>query len=243
MNKLLYIFFILICLSGVNQAQDAKSDFTKINLRYNESKNLNMKVCYELFQDYTSIVPFQKMDGLVKRKGDNMIYKLGPLEVMHNKRFEVIANDEFKQIAMLEHKTKLFEWDEKLFLTRFDQTLQVYEKVNFSSKKNAGVYDIKTKGGQFTRIIIEFDKKTYAINKMVLYYRDAQILNEYGTGKKDTPRIEITYSDINLNANLPDGDFSESKYVAYSGGKYTCTSPYKGYKLKVELFNKNLKIK
>jgi outer membrane lipoprotein-sorting protein len=241
MKKVRSIITLLLFYYGSCIAQDAKADFERINKRYDESRNIEMKVKYELYQDYTGKTPFQTMEGEVKRAGDYMIFKLGPMEVIHNSRFEVIVDQDEKEIALLEHKTKLFDWNNKLFLSRFDQTLKLYEKVDFHSDKNSATYDLKPKSGGFSRIIIHFDKTNYTITGMVLYYRVAQILNEDGVGKKDTPRIEINYSDIKLNPGLKKEEFSENKYVALSGGKYVCTPSYQGYKLRVEMLNKNLK--
>ena|SRR3989344_7173980 len=241
MKTALNIFVFLISV-GVGYAQDIKSDCLKINQKYNTSKKVSMKMEYNLYSNHTATVPFQKERGEMKRNNELMSYKIGPMETVRTDKFELVVDNDEQFIAMMEHKTKLFSWDEKMYVGTLDKILPYCESTSYTEEKdNQGCYDIKMKAGEYSRAKLYFDKKTFFITKLILFYRKETILNEDGVGKKEKPRLEIIYKDIQENPEFAANEFSETKYVVKSGSTFKCLEKYKDYTLRVDLFENVVK--
>lgn len=241
MKLLINIFLLCSLVSGL-KAQDLKSDCLKINQNYNACKKLSMKMDYELYSNYTAAIPFQKLDGEMKRNSELMAYKIGPIETVRTEKYELVVDHDEQFIALMEHHTKLFEWDEKMYVGNLDKILLHCESTTYTEEKNnTGCYDIKMKAGEFAKARLYFDKKTFFITKLILFYRGETVLNEDGNGKKERPRLEITYKNIEENKEFAPNEFSELKYVIKSGDNFKCIEKYKDYTLRVDLLEHVIK--
>jgi hypothetical protein len=241
MKNVVYIIVFLLIVS-FGHAQDIKKDCLKINQKYNATKKVSMKMDYTLYANYTTITPFQKEKGEMKRNDELMSYKVGPIETVRTEKYELVIDNDEQVIAMMEHHTKLFSWDEKMYVGNLDKILPYCESTSYTEEKdNQGCYDIKMKSGEYSRAKLYFDKKTFFITKLILFYRKETILNQDGVGKKEKPRLEITYTDIQESPVFAANEFSESKYVVKGGKNFKCIEKYKDYTLQVDLFENVVK--
>ena len=72
---------------------------------------------------------------------------------------------------------------------------------------------------------------------MILFYRKAENLDEQGDGLKECPRLEISYSGIDIHPRFAEDEFTYAKFIEKKNGKLFCRESYKGYALNDHLLN------
>jgi hypothetical protein len=228
MRILLFILFIVV--RNICIAQVAKDDFAKINQAYVTNSKMTMKTSYELFQNKETKNVFQKEIGEIKRDGNLQYTKLGDIETIRSKEYNVIVDHEDKNISVLGLSADPNSLDEKTYMIDLEKALKSCAKVEFNKENNnQNSYDLELPASEYSEIKIIFNSKTFLLEKMVLYYSELQNLEDKQDGLKERPRLEITYSDIDLRPRFSGSEFTYNKFIEKNGGKLNCKSPFKDY--------------
>ncbi len=235
------LLILLLLLNAFVWAQDMKQDFLNINKVYHKNTCVNMSMAYTLYENHSSTTAVEKLEGMVKRMGECMHYKLSHIEYLRNTKYNLMIDNQAKLMVLTEHNTKLFDWDEQAYFGNLDAYLKMCDKSTYSTQGAYAAYDLQIKSGKYSRVIISFDKKKYLIHKMVFYYREAIDISKDKSGKKSSPRLEIDFSGINTSVQYTENDFSEMNFLNKTEKNYTCKPAYKDFRLKVELFDKKTK--
>jgi hypothetical protein len=214
-------------------AQNVKQDLMKINEVYSTITNLSMEINYSVFSSAQSNVALETHTGIFKQH-DGMFYsRLKEVESLHNKNCSVVIDNEDKMIVVA-NPTKSDV--SKITLIDMDKSLKTCSSVEtIVSKGNQAGYKFVYKQNvvsEYDAIELYFNKKTFLIEKMVMYYRQKQNLKENEPDAiKEKPRLEIVFFNTNLKTVTDVSFFSEARFVEKRKGKYFPVNAYNQYQL------------
>ncbi len=232
---LLVCFFTQqVCLM---QAQDAKTDFVNLNKAYHNTKGMSMNMRYSLFENHVALKPQEQVNAIVKRSGEYVYYKLENVEFVHTPKYNLMVNHQLKRIMLGEHTMQFELWDEINYTSKLDEYLKICSKNVYSENGNTATYDLYLNKGQYSRVKIVFEKKTYMIQQMVFFSNVDQDITSDRSGKKSKIRLEINFSNVQAGIKIPEKEFSIQNYLDKSKDKYVCKPAYSGYKLDVQLLS------
>jgi hypothetical protein len=229
-NKTYGLLLSLTLLSGLAlKAQVAKDDFRKIDLAYKSSASLSMNVNYTAYADYSATAPLEVQKGEVKVQGSQSYHKIGPIEIIQNNNYTLTIDNEEKKIIML-GKIKAAEKKKPLEID-LEKLLGFADEIKYSEPfKGKGSYELSFASQEYSKVIVIFSRKTFFIEKIILYYLNPEDLSGEGEESAQQPRMEIDYLNVQVNASIPSSVFTYEKYLDYAGGKiYTCRQEYRAY--------------
>jgi hypothetical protein len=220
----------VLLLPHLIHAQDFKVDISNVNKFYKESKSISMKMRYRVFADYTSSIAVEEYSGSYKSSGNYFFSEImGIISVQDEKSQVAIHKDE--KIIML---SKVDSIQKRSFsITQMDQLLKLYTKVVYAGEQSGNkvytfTFDSKKSDCSSMKVFIE--NESWYVTKIILYYNDKNMY--YAENKKHpNPRLEIIFTEVTANKNIPVSEFNTSRYVSLSNGTYSLASPYKNYRL------------
>jgi outer membrane lipoprotein-sorting protein len=226
-----YYFFFLIVISIVlnARAQSAKEDLDRVNQTYKALSSYAAELEYVAYQSSTSKEPVQIEKGEVKMKGRSFYHKIGSIEVIRNKEYVLTVDHDEKSITKLD---AVKESSGTPFMNiDLEKVLKLCTSVNYyePAKGSAG-YSLVFPSTEYSSVKIEFNRKTYLIEKMILFYLSPSDLSGKGEETAEKPRMEISFKNIVLNKDIPSSAFTYEKFIISLGNnKYICTQNYKNY--------------
>lgn len=232
MKTSLFLFPLLFIQTAF--AQVAKDDIAAINKAYIKNKMLAMKTRYEVFKNRDTDVAFQEETGEIKKYGNLMYSRIGDIETIQNTSYYLIADHEDKNISLLGQKIQQNQFPEPGpdFTGKLEKLLSLCSKVEFKKEnKTQNSYLLSMPYSEYNEMKIFYNKETFVIEKLILYFREAENLEGEKDGIKEIPRVEITYTDINLSPDFKESDFTYDKFLEKVNGKFYCKNPYKKYTL------------
>jgi hypothetical protein len=222
---------LLILLTALGPAQDAKADFKKINWNYYEAKQLTMDVNYDLFFDNDAKASDSE-SGVYKRNKDNYYVKQGGNEVLITDKHILVVDHGAKTMIVDNSKGKINPINP--LKVDLDSIFHFYEKVEFyktGAANELSAYRFHFKRGLYQYTEVVFDAATFYVKEIVNVYRekmpDASNINRKA-------RLRISFANINPDPKFTT-EFKESNYVSSRGGKIIPLSRYANYKLLTNL--------
>lgn len=211
--------------------QDPKDDFKKINEAYLKQNEFSMDVVYNLYENSSTKAIFQSERAEVKHSKGKQYYKIATYESLFTDKYAIVLDHESKVAQVVKSiaakKKNIFSVDLDTVFLKLCQSVE-----HFEDGPNQRGYKLKTDHSEYEEIHIYFNKQTYFIEKMVLFYavktnlRDPEDLK-----KQNKPRMEILCTNINFSPNFTKSTFSEQKYISTQGMKIQLQPAYKTYKL------------
>ena len=234
-----FLISIFLLFTANCFAQIAKDDFAAINKTYSSSNHLSMKMKYEVFKNKNATSALQVENGEVQRNGNASHTRIAKTETIQTDKYTLIVDHEDKNISVLgSDQTKPSENNDKLYMVDLEKLLKLCSKVEFKKENDRqNSYLMAIPSSEYSEVKIIYNKKTMFIEKMVLFYSQAQNLEEKEEAPKEPPRLEITYSEINTNPNFSNDDFTYDKFVEKHNGKFRCKELYKGYTITEDMLN------
>src|SRR5260370_35713030 len=97
-----YSTLLLITFSTlfVSKAQNAKSDFKKINDVFATKSYISLILTYNLYENHTTDKVFKSETGFVKKYRNNQLYKLAGMEILSTDKFHLAINTTSKTIVI-----------------------------------------------------------------------------------------------------------------------------------------------
>lgn len=237
------IVLILSLLAGKSFSQVAKDDFEKISKAYAASPHLSMKMKYEVYKNKTTTVVLSTETGILKRKDKIQYSRIGKIETVENDRYHMIVDHEDKNISLLgirvvEGNRNQQKEETAISLFEMEKMLALCSKVEFK-KWNAvqNAYTLVLPDNEYDEVQVIFNARTFFIEKLILFYAEKQNLEEIKNGLKESPRMEISYSDIDTNPDFENTPFSYDAFLEKQNGKLVAKAAYKDYEIHDQLFN------
>lgn len=236
-----YCFCLLFCiLFFPAAAQNAKQDILKINETYSSIKDLSMDITYTVFPSSKSKVALETHTGCFKQHGDMKYSRLKEVEAVHNNNYSLVIDNEDKLIVVANPaKSNMSE----ITMIDLDKSLSQCASIDFlGTIGSLSGYKLMFKQNvvsEYDAVELYFNKKSFFVEKLVIYYRQKVKLNEEDPNAvKDKPRLEIVFSNTNLKTIADITLFSEERFIEKKKGKYYPTSAYNSYQLIDQKFAK-----
>lgn len=224
---------ILLALSvSVLQAQDAKTDFKRINDTYLALEKISMSVNYELFFDNDKMRS-DKEEGLYRRDKNQYYMKQAGNEMLITEKHMVMIDNESKTIIVDRSKGRTTAMSP--LPAELDSIMSFYDKIEFykTGANNAlSAYTFKLKKGPYANVTVVFDPATMLIKEIVNTYREKMPDQK---NKLRTARLKTVFTPI--PAGVQTGELNISNYVTSTNNKLMLTNKYKSYKLLTNLKN------
>jgi hypothetical protein len=233
------LFLMAVLFSVTLSAQQTVSittvspDFVKVNQAYANAKNLRMNINYSLYADYSSMEKQQNEDGVFMRQNKNTYSEMfGIISLNNSKACITLDKTEKNMVVSDPHENKVKNPGE----VDIDSLLTVCSSISVEEKENGiKLYKMRFDNSlymQYASVDILINTKTWFFQKIVLYFREETSFAADGKTKvKSAPRLEITYSAVEINPAFEPGQFSETNFIITSGKKITCAPAFASYHL------------
>lgn len=231
-KKMTWLMIIIIgaLMSSTLSAQNAKSDIQKINQVFIAQNEFAISMAYNLYANYSSGVVYSTEKGEVERSGQKEYSKLASIETVINDKYAVVIDNMAKAI-MVQKAEKMKQ--KNVLPISLDTIIKYCKSIEYQkTSSDIGEYTLKMGFSDYQQIDIYFNTKTFLLTKLVLYSKKAKKLDENDAKlKKEKPRLEIVFAEINLKPEIAPSVFSEATYITISGNTITGNGKYKNYKI------------
>lgn len=205
--------------------KDLREQLIKTKDFYDNLSKVSFDLEYSLYKNYSTQIKYQGMSGFYRKSLNN--YHSSVLGII------TIQNDDAKMVIDTTSRTIIVQdVDSSLDINLLNLSLdEVISKVTSIKKWEVG--DIKAFKMDFAAAYNNFSAITFFVNKdnslhkLVLYFSSLQDIE----GKREKPRVEIYYRNIDKKPKFSRQEFKFSEFVTESSGKYTLTNNYKGFSL------------
>lgn len=236
MNKIIHttIFVFIILFSNSILSQDDKKVteiLSKSESTYKANKNLAISLNYKLYTTYSSNKISENYKGYILSQNKSTYIKIHNTEFLQTETLSLKINHDQKMLVVFNNSGD----NSNMNPTNITGFLK-----NFKSKKliDKGTYWICTlQTGKYTQMIygkveLYIDKKTYKIEKQILYLLEkAMFKDSKGVEKYDFPRLEITISDAKINEVDKKNAFDIKTYITKEGNEIKPSKKYSTYTL------------
>jgi hypothetical protein len=229
-----YILLLLICglmpLSVFAENSQAVADFRKVNEAYTKATSLSMDISYKLFSNYSTASAYESSIGKYIKQNNNYYSELLGIVTMQNAKHKVTINEAQKSL-ILSNPQQANQSPSPVMLDSMLKFCSKVESTDLGEGKKLYKLHFTTKSGfEYERIDLEIGS-LWMLNRIVLYYRNAVVLNDADKSlQKEKPRLEIVYSAVNLHPTISSDQFSEKKYIVQSGKTFKAATAYASYR-------------
>jgi hypothetical protein len=205
------------------------TDIEKINKAYLKNTKLEMSMDYEAFSNYTSKEPVDRQVGVVKRDGDLLYNQLSSMESLHTTKYNIVVDNESKEIAIMAILNSKETPDYSNLLGDIEKFISMCKSVSevVVGKQSRELRMIMPEASDYTQVFLTYDVKTYMVRKMVLFFRKEEQVTD--NSPKESPRIEISYTNINLKPKFTKDEFTYERFVVKENSKYIGLGKYMNY--------------
>lgn len=227
------IFLLLLCIPGLwVSGQNASADFYRINKAYQASDKLLVVMKINAYRSWTDKVSYEQKNCTIKKSGPQKYTNMEQAITIANTNYSLTVDHEQKKILLLPARiTETPFSDREMLIPKLDSVLlKVCKKVEFSKEADGNYcYQFIMERGDYEKMKIVFSPKTYLLQRITFYYREAQQFDGYGPEQK--PRLEIQYSKTEFPKDINEADFTYADYLVKQGSKLVCRPQYKSYQL------------
>lgn len=236
------VFTILALAFNVNtgSSQKVEEDLKNINLAYKNNLKLTMEIEYKVFKNHFADTPLQTEKGKVVKDGNLLFYNIGSFENIKTNDYTMYIDHEDKIISIfprsqINAENLSFSRNDILSID-FIGILKLCKKVNYFPVGNAsGSYELElSEGAEYSKFILTFNKNSFFIEKMTMFFAQAQNLDEMVVDRgqtKEKPRLEIVYSKISTKPSINKDLFSYEKYLEKRNGSLYSKVAYRDYEV------------
>ena len=233
MMQLRSIFLLVFGISGLwASGQNASADFYRINKAYQASENLLVVMKINAYRSWADKVSYEQKNCTIKKNGPQKYTNIEQAITIANKNYSLTVDHEQKKILLLPARiTETPFSDREILMPKLDSVLlKVCKKVEFNKEADGNhSYQFTMEAGDYEKMKIVFSPKTYLLQRITFYYRDAQQFDGYGPEQK--PRLEIQYTKTEFPKSMDESDFTYANYLVKQGNKLVCRPQYKSYQL------------
>lgn len=228
--SLMAALLICACPEGA-MAQSADGSYIeKFTRSFYDSPQFEMELSMVLYKNHTSSAVVSSLTGTVRKWEHRFISSLSHVDLLENDAFSINCNHQAKRILVAKKKSSanaallpggldslLVYADEPVITVSGDQT--VYRFL-FTSHPNM----------LYSGVTVVVDNTDGRMRKMILYYLGVMRYDLYDN-HEEAPRMEITYQRFNTGYIPAAPDFSESRFIRETNGKYTGVGKYSSYQI------------
>jgi len=230
--KIKIFFTCLLFLSfRSSRADEATELIKKINRAYSEVKQISMSISMRAFENHSTSVPFQEIKGQYYRKENSTYSELAGLLTIKNESDIIVVNKEDKMMFV----------DKELRRTDSSLPLDYINKIeNYSSFSIEKISDDYSKcifffesgkEKQWEKMEFIFSAKSYLVNSISVFFSKDNKLKEMTGISYEKPRIEILFSNIDINPVYPKNIFDSYFYYREDNNGLKAGKAFEGYEI------------
>lgn len=224
MKKLLGVFGFVLWACNILVAQDIKSDLTKIKESHT-AHEFEVNINYKFFTGATLV---EELDAFHLYSKGSYYFKISDIEIVNNEKCQIIVNHFFKSVSVLPQGSN--NEMKKITNLPVDSTLKEVSSHSYKSlSDNEAVYFINLKKGEYSKIELYFNKKTFLITKVKMFVSDA-----YAQQDPDMANgvLLVVYNGYKTKISQANKHLlSEKKIVDIKKDQVVLSSAYKEYEL------------
>ncbi len=211
LSRILYILFVSLISLETLSAQAVSEELKKIKAADLACINASMNISYNVYTNYITQVPFDKLKGVYKKNGQNYFSDIGGILTVRNDKIVFSVDTISRLIILGDHQKQLY----RLGIVDLDTLVPFFVKTTVADLKNGQrmITMVFKDEHEYEKIQLFYNPETYFVNKLILFYSNEQSLDEEEDLTEEKPRLEINYQNINTTSIVPLSDFSEKKYL------------------------------
>lgn len=218
---LILLFFYLLRTTSY---ADVISDLENLKKVYSSLSEFSVAIEYNLYPTYTSLKPYSSDKGQFIKKGENDYLRIASVETYNTSKYRLVIDNESKTILIASPnliKVIPMSFDiavsscEKILPIDFDKNVRGYL---FHFKK-----DVKN---EIVSITLLFNKKSYLLSRVVLFYKDVELNTE---GVSNNPRVDIIYSAMSKKLEIAQNYFNIENFIFYGPNGPIAAKEYRDY--------------
>ncbi|WP_291128462.1 hypothetical protein [Flavobacterium sp. UBA7682] len=231
-NKLLCCLLVsATAFAQTNNKKEILSLFEKAKKVYESNNFFQIETKCSIYTSYNATVPKEQYTGLILKKSNEYYSKIGMIEMVSLKDFQIVIDNGLKKISVSEMENAN-SMEKAYDLTGFCQNFNSFV---LTSQNNSWVCTLtapKVAFAPYGKMIVYIDKSTNRITKQVVYlltsmkYKDAK-----GKTKEAYPKMVTEFISFKSDISKHQYKFSSSQYITKSKGEFSVSKNYTGYKL------------
>lgn len=203
--------------------------FKQQEVFYKEKTSYDLNIWHASYENFSSTIPYERMEGFFKRDGKNYHSFLMGIHTIQNSRIKIVVDSSDKKI-MIANPDDAFQ---PIATKDLANNLKGYNSIKVRSIENGKIYRIEYKENIGSLSALEYvTAANGTITKMVMYYNELSY--DPGFRKKEEkykPRMEVEFRDYKPGAKNNKEDFDEGKFIALQGAKYKGIGKYESYRI------------
>lgn len=215
------------------------ADYKKVMEVFKSPSGVSYSTRYKSF-DSNAQRPDTIMQGKYICKSNNFYAQTGSIETYMNSKY-LLTIENSQRIMFLKYSKNIkidvtpYKMIDSIIL-KYKCEISMTDIDNGNTRRYTVEYPTPGDNNVKGKMIMEFNKKTYLISRLVVYMPPNEDL--YHTGTVNTsfrPFVELNYMDYSFNP-VSDEVFSTEKFVIVDGKEAKLRDPYKKYQLISSLF-------
>lgn len=217
---------LLLCMGTKAMAQDFKADIRQINQAYLRHQSFGAKLVYQLFATHESEKAMRTLTGTIRNQGKLKYSKMAEVESLINEDYALLINHEQQTISI----QKSFTHNPVIPDVNLDSLSSFCEEIHFLELGNQLLgYEFVFKKYEYERIRVVFDPKSHVIHKFVFY--QAEPIELIPGQPAQAIRMEIAFTQIQVNEPFPATTFSATRFVKKVGKDFQPIASLASYRL------------
>lgn len=234
MKRYLFLLYMSVFISGFAtdpqyvkaDSKKTAEDFKAINEKFRSTGTLSEAIIYKMFDSYTAEKPSSVYPGFYIRKGNNIHTSLLSVESVQNNTLSIAVDTINKVIVITDPQKKNAS---EIQVVELEKVLGLCSGVFEKNEKQMHAYRLEFTQPQSQYKVIEIEvSKDNFIKKIVLYFNQPV---KGKNGKKEKPKVEIAYENINEHPSVEEQEFSEHKFIDIKEGTYTPKHRYNSFRV------------
>lgn len=188
-----------------------------------------MDMTYSLYVNPVTNTAYEIKNGSVRRSTEGQDLRIGNLEILSNKKYNITV-DHSSKVIIVQFAAKKSK--QTPLPVNFDSAQRLFKSIEFFKKSPTEYgYHLQSDFSEYEKIDVLFNPSNFYLEKLVLVQRKPVAINELDKNeKKDKQRLEISCRNINTSLFISPDEFAEKKYVIISSGAKVKPQPaYKNY--------------
>jgi hypothetical protein len=234
MRKYVITIFFLTASSGFSQTlnwtditmEELSDKFIQTNQWYTQNTTYSFDITYDSYENYTTSVPVEEKKGVFVKKDESFFSILMGIVTIQNDQQKITVDSANKYITVNGADKSI---SQAVNVNEYLNYLKFSERMSKKDMGNTTIYRVDLgRAAQIKAYELTIDNEGYVV-RIVYYY----VLPTNGStpAEKSKPRLEISFSNINLKPNVNNIDFSGRNYITSDGQKISAASGYQSYKI------------
>lgn len=224
------VFVACFCSQALFAQSSGNSYIEKFTRPFYDNAQFELELSMVLYKNHTSSAVVSSLTGTVKRWEHRFISSLSHVDLLENEAYSINCNHQSKRILVAKKKSS---GNAALLPGGIDSLLVSADTPDVTVAGDQTVYKFLFTAHPnmvYSGITVIVNNTDGRMRKVVLYYKGALRYNLYDNDE-EAPRMEITYQRFNTGYTPAVSDFSESRFIKETQGKYTGVGKYSSYQI------------